>query len=291
MIFRILFLLLGVFACSTAVIFIKASHEHAVLLSAYRLLVAVLVLVPVFLRDYRKHRDTIHLRDFTLTIVPGIILGLHFVSWIIGARMTTATNASLIVNLVPVAMPFFLFFLIREHLTRKEIAGTVLALVGMLVLSAADYRISREFFRGDLLCFLSMLFFSGYLALGRKNRHFPSIWLYVIPLYLTAGLFCLLVAIFLTPLVKPYPPREIALILALGIIPTVIGHSILNHSLKHLRGQLVSIINMAQFVFAGIMAFFLFREIPDWTFYVACLLLLLGSILAVTGAPSSSPGR
>jgi len=105
---NVLILLLGVFACSTAVIMIKASGEHAVLLSSYRLFIGAVALTPLFLRDLRRHRDSFRLRDLRRSVIPGLLLGAHFISWIIAARMTTATNASLIVNLVPVAMPFFL---------------------------------------------------------------------------------------------------------------------------------------------------------------------------------------
>jgi drug/metabolite transporter (DMT)-like permease len=288
MILRFLLLVLGVFACSTAVILIKESGIHAVLLSSYRQLVAAAALTPLFIRDYRRHRDTLTRADLRASILPGVVLGLHFISWIIGSRMTSSVNATLIVNLVPMAMPFFLFFMIRERLTRNEWIATFLALIGLLVLSGASYRVDRDRFWGDMLCLLSMLFFACYLALGRKNRHVVTVWLYVVPLYTIGGLFCFAVSLFFTTPIRSYPPKEIALILALGIIPTVVGHSILNHSMKHLRGQVVSITNMGQFVFAGIMAFFILREIPAWTFYVAGVILVAAAWLAIKDQPGES---
>jgi drug/metabolite transporter (DMT)-like permease len=285
MIFRIVFLLFGIFCCATAVIFIKASIEHPVLLSSYRLLVASVILTPIFLRNARKYPSEVVRQHVRAALLPGIILGLHFISWIIGARLTTAANASLIVNLVPVVIPFFLFAMIREKLTRAEFMGTIFALTGMCLLTLADFNLSRTYFWGDVLCFVSMLFFTVYLALGRKNRGLASIWLYLVPLYYIAGIFCFLVALGFVNPIKPYPPREIAFIFALGIIPTVMGHSILNYSMKFLRGQVVSVLNMGQFIFAGILAFFLLRESPDWTFYVASLLIVAGAWLAVNSEP------
>jgi len=281
MVLRITLLVLGVFACSTAVIFIKESREHAILLSSYRLLVAALALTPLFIRDYRKHRDSYTRAHLYACLLPGVALGLHFITWIIGARMTDAVNASLIVNLVPIVMPFLMLIMVQERLTRRELVGTVLALVGLLVLSGADYKLNLEHFWGDVLCFVSMLLFSYYLALARKNRHFQSTWLYVVPLYYVAGVFCFVTALFFVNPVKAYPAREIALVLALGIIPTVVGHSILNHSLKNLRGQIVSIVNMGQFIFAGIMAYIFLAEVPAATFYVACLLVVAGAYIAI----------
>ena len=283
---RILLLICGVFACSTAVIFIKFSHEHPVLLSAYRLFVAVIVLAPLYALDCRKHRGAYTPGHLKASVVPGILLGIHFITWILGARMTTAVNASLIVNLMPIAMPFFLYFGVGEKLNGRELSGTLLALGGLILLGVCDFNASMEYFWGDVWCFVSMLFFTAYMAMGRRNKHFPSVWLYVVPLYLVAGAFCFVAGVFSTPIVKPYSWSEVLLILALGVVPTILGHSLLNQAMRHLRGQVVSIINMGQFIFAGFMALLCFNEVPLWSFYASSVLLVVGGWLAITGGAS-----
>lgn len=292
---HLLWLVFGVFCCATAVIFIKESTIHPVLLAAYRLFVAAIVLTPLYLRDRGRHPGQTFVCQVKTAFWPGVMLGVHFISWIIGARMTTAVNASLIVNLVPITMPFILYYLVHERVTGRELLGTGIALIGLFMLSAADFNISREYFWGDVLCLGSMLFFSLYLALARRNRAVRSLWLYVVPLYYVAGAFCLGIGLFLTNPLQPYAPKEILLILALGLIPTVTGHSILNFSLKHLRGQLVSIVNMFQFAFAGLMAYGLWGEVPNRLFYAACVLVLAGAVLALDrpsrGGTTAPPGK
>ena len=56
------------------------------------------------------------------------MLAAHFITWAYGARMTLTAQASLIVNLAPVAIPFFLHWLLRERINCREILGTGLAL-------------------------------------------------------------------------------------------------------------------------------------------------------------------
>lgn len=279
-IIRIAVLILGVFFCATAIIFIKASAIHPVLLASLRLFIAMALLLPLFLRDRKK--EPIPLTHcLRVSLIPGLLLGIHFMTWLTAARMTNAANASLIVNLVPLVMPFILITLVRERVTRYEIWGTLLALIGTLVLFGADYRISKEFFMGDLICFASMLFFAVYLALGRRKRTYNSIWLYVVPIYTAAGIICFIISLFLVnPLTEPWSAREVWLLLGLAALPTVFGHSILNWAMTHLRGQLVSIVNMGQFIFAGIMAFIAFSEIPTLEFYPACVLVIGGGLLA-----------
>jgi len=280
-----LLLVLSVFAASTAVIMIKASTLPPVLLASLRLFVASLVLLPLFVRDLRRHRDTYTTAHLQASVLPGLVLAVHLMTWIVGARMTPTANASLIVNLVPLAMPFFLVWLANEALTRREIAATGVALTGVVILTATDLNLSSAYFAGDLICLGSMLFYALYLALGRRNRHHPTVWLYLVPLYAVAAVTSMVVFVLMaTPLLPAGSDdlaREVALVLGLGIVPTVIGHSLLNRSMKYFRGQLVSLVNMGQFVFAGAMAFLLWREVPAATFYLAATMLLAAAWIVV----------
>ena len=252
------------------------------------------MLSPLFIRDFRKHRGGLGLGELRMTIIAGCAMGLHFTSWVIGARQANPTHASLIVNMVPAVMPLFLFVMIRERVTRGELKGTLLALAGVCVLGASDLRVSAEDFTGDAICFGSMLIFCFYLTLGRKNRHFPTIWLYITPVCFFGGCLLLAAGIFIElgalGLPVDWSVRQILLIVALTIVPTVIGHSILHYSIKHMRGQLVGIINLLQFVFVGVMAWMVGDKPPAWMIAPAAALVLTGAIIAVRSqkAPSGS---
>jgi len=281
MVLKLFILILGVFACSTSVIYIKFSTENPILLAAYRLFVAAIILTPFFIRDLKRHSKTLTFRILRPAVLPGITLSFHFISWIIGARMTLAAHSTLIVNMVPVMMPFFLFTLSREVVGRWEIVGTILALTGVVLLGSSDLHFSRETFNGDIICFVSMVLFALYLALARSNRNIESVWLYLVPLYYIAGLFCFSISLFFINPIKPYTLVNIIAVLGLGVVSTVIGHSILNYSMRHFRGQVVSIINLSEFIFAGIMGYFLLGEVPLIYFYISSILVVGGAFLAI----------
>lgn len=283
---RLVGLFLGVFACSTAVILIKASAVHPLLLAGYRQVAAALLLTPLLVRDARRHRGVYGWGHVRRTVLPGLMLAAHFASWTVGARLTTGANASLIVNLVPVVMPFLLWLAAGEVVNRGEIAGTLTAIAGLLILTAGDVSLSRRHASGDLTCLGSMLLFAFYLALARRNRDFPTLWTYVVPLYLVGGVSCFAAAAPVTALTQVFAPREYVFLLGLALVPTIVGHSILNYSLKHMRGQLVSVCNLGQFVFAGIMAFFVFGEVPAANFYLASSLIVLGAVITIRAHPN-----
>jgi drug/metabolite transporter (DMT)-like permease len=283
---RYLLLFLGVLACSTSAIFIRSSSTDPFVLTALRLVIAFLLLSPVLVVQLRRHRGAFTAGHFRRTLAPSLVLACHLISWTLGARMTAVAQATLIVNLVPVALPFFLLWLAKERINGAEVAGTALAVAGLLILSVKDALRGGGSLAGDAICLVSMLLFALYLALGRRNRDFPSIWLYVIPVYGQAALACLLVALPRMSTFAVGSGREWALMLALGAVPTVCGHSLLNAAMRRIRGQIVSLCNVSQFVFAGVMGYVLFHEVPRPIFYAASAIVVAGLVIVVFSAPS-----
>lgn len=284
---RYLILLFGVYCCSTSVIFIKIGTTDPIVLSAYRLLLGGLFLSPaLFLaRRHLAHHPwpTILKR----AAPPAAFLAVHFITWIAGARMTPSANASLIVNMVPAVMPFLLWIILKERVTRAELTGTGFAMLGVFLLGMADFNFSKAYALGDLVCFVSMLLYAFYLIHARKNKDLPSIHLYIIPVYLMAGLLCLFIAALLDLAGRPtvwlgnQTDGEWLSILGLALVPTVFGHSIVNWALSHIRGQAVVLINLSQFIFAGIMGFLFLSEIPQPAFYLASALVVSGALFVV----------
>lgn len=278
---QIALLLLGSFAASTAVIFIKKSHLEPSLLAGSRCLIAAILLSPVYFRYRAKHPNPLPGSNFKRIFAPALILSLHFSSWALGARMTPAANSSLIVNFVPMVMPFFMYFLSKEKLTLQEFVGTIISMAGMFYMVFGDLHFDEQYFWGDVVCFLSMLGFCLYLYMAKLNRDVPVIWLYTIPLYFWSGVFSLILSLTISRDYSGYGEIEILWILCLAVIPTILGHSILNHAMKKLRSQVVAIANLSQCIFAGIMAFFLLGEAPAIGFYVAAAALIVGLTVAI----------
>ncbi|KKK77008.1 hypothetical protein LCGC14_2857920 [marine sediment metagenome] len=79
----------------------------------------------------------------------------------------------------------------------------------------------------------SMVLLAMYMALGRKNRDFPSIWLYVVPLYFVGGCMCLGVSLFFVQ--PPGIASTQELLITLGLI--VVGRWILRWASRRLVVQ------------------------------------------------------
>lgn len=278
---RAALLLFGIFCGSTATIFVKASREQPLLVAAGRLLIAALVLTPFFLRELKAAPGNYGWRQFGWACLPAAVLAINLSIFVVGARMTQAANAGLIIGLTPVAMPFYLWWLMREKINRQEVLATLVTLAGILVLIGGNLHTSRTNLIGDIIVVASMLALTGYMALGRKNAARLSLWLYVVPLFWVAGLICLATALFFINPVKAYAMSDLLAILGLGVISTALGQTILNYSFKYFRGQTVSLANMLQPLFTGAMGYLFFGEVPHPYFYFAVLLIAAGIFVAL----------
>lgn len=216
------------------------------------------------------------------SLLPGVLIGLHLFTWNIGARATLAANATLVVNMVPIAMPIVVFLLYRERLTRGQILATALAVGGILVLASGSMQIGRETLLGDLVNVVSLFLLTGYLALARRQRTSQSLLGYVVPLYFVGGLVSLLLAVLSGADFRPLASAGAWLpVLGLALGPTAIGHTIFNRAMGTVPSQTVSLFIVTQFVFAGIYAAFIFGEFPLPSFYPAAVLALAGVALDI----------
>ena len=231
-------------------------------------------------------------RDVAYALLPALALAIHFALWIIGARLTNAVDASLIGNLLPVALPTVVFFVLRELPSRRELVACgigICGVVGMGLLAARHGGISEA--RGDELCGLSLIGVAIYLALARRLRR-GSLWVYLTPIYFFAGVICSILAwCFQGPPPVPHG-REILLMLGLAIIPTVVAHSIYNRAMTELRPNILGVLNLLQCPLAGFSAWLLWNEHPTAGFWLAsaaaatAFLVLMYPMLAARIQPS-----
>jgi len=184
---------------------------------------------------------------------------------------------------MPLAMPVILWLLYKERINRREIYATGISVIGLVLLISSDIVVSPSFLIGDGLALLAMVMLTFYLCLSRRLTHLPSIWLYVVPMYALGGILFFTIGLIFTDSYAPSGWSEWWPVLGLGLLPTVVGHSMLNWCMQRMRGQIVALINMLHPVFAGIIGFAAFSEEPTTLFYIAGSLLSIAVLVVILG--------
>src|SRR2546426_8558682 len=121
-----------------------------------------------------------------LMVLSGLLLAIHFWSWIASLRFTTVASSVVLVSLKPVFAWGLAAAWLREHPTRPEAWGIALAVSGASLIGVADARLSLGALRGDGLALLGPVTGAGYYVIGRRGRQTVGIWRYPTGVYATA---------------------------------------------------------------------------------------------------------
>jgi drug/metabolite transporter (DMT)-like permease len=155
---------------------VVVEHFQPLTAAGWRHLVAVLVLLPFAWRVR-------HVGDVRLVLLPLLLMALcggALYQWTFMAalRHTSATNAALLIALNPV-LTVALSPLVGERLTRRPLAGVLLALAGaVLIITRGDLSVLAQLLtsrRGELLALLAASLWATFnLASRRVVGHLPN---------------------------------------------------------------------------------------------------------------------
>ena len=272
-------MVLGVVAASFGAIFIRfASEADPLAISAWRLSIAAIVLVPI---AWMRKRRSLTPQLMVWCLASGAALALHFVLWISSLSYTSVASSVLFVTTHPLFVGLGSYIFLKERPTRSLVIGVSLALLGGTLIGFGDLRIAGMAAKGDLLAVAGGLMAAVYFMIGRHVRQSVSATEYVALTYGTAAVLVLAICgITRTPLIG-FSGGTIGFLVLLGLIPQLLGHSTFNWALKHLPASNVSVLILGEPVGSGLLATLFFREFPTGLNLVGAALILIGIYLSL----------
>jgi drug/metabolite transporter (DMT)-like permease len=136
----VLVLALGILAVSAASIFIRYAQKeaHSLVIAAWRLSLATLVLAPFALTRRREELASLKHSDLGLALLSGVFLAVHFATWISSLAYTSVASSVVLVSTAPLWVALLSPITLKEPLARPVLLGMMLALVGGTVVSVSD---------------------------------------------------------------------------------------------------------------------------------------------------------
>ena len=181
-------------------------------------------------------------------------------------------------------MALFAALLLREPIRGRQWGGMVVAVLGIVVLAnpLAVEPGHPDWLWGDLLALGSAITFGLYSVAGRYERARYSLFQYATGLYGAAALWLAPVALLRWPQPggPPVPAGAWLAVLALGLVPLALGHTLYNASLRRVHAAYVNII-AAQEVTGGVLLSWLLLGIAPTANELIGGLITLGGILIV----------
>ena len=298
---KIVFLIVGIIAVSTASIFIRMAQGEisSLVISAYRLSVAVLFLVPFSIKSIKSDFYKINGTETLLLILSGICLALHFFTWITSLELTTVSSSVVLVTTTPIWVAILTPIILKTKIKREIFWGISLALLGGLIIvfgnlllfsGFKDVFIKDQIFgsisiKGNLLALSGAWFASGYIIIGKKLRKNISILSYTTIVYGVAAIILLVSVIIAGDSLFGYSLKNTIWLFLIAIVPQIIGHSTFNWALKYYSAAFVSIAMIGEPIGAILLAIIFLGEFPTMIEVFGGLIIIIGIVIAAINEP------
>ncbi len=280
-------LLLGAVAVSFAAVFIRIAAAPPLVTSAYRLSIATLILLPWAARpQIRAEWARLTRREWILAIVSGVLLAIHFASWIASLDYTTVASSAVLVGTYPLFVALASPILLRESVSKNVYLGVIVAVCGSMIISASGFsacgaNLSGQMLFGDLLALVGALAGAGYFMVGRRLRGKLSLIGYTFVVYGVAALTLVGSCLLTRQVFTGYPVLTYLMFVLLAVVPQNLGHSSFNWAMRYLPAAFVVTPPLAEPIGASILAFFILHEAPTRIELVGGALVLLGIYITV----------
>lgn len=280
--FRVYFALFGAVAIiSAASILIKLADAPALIIAAYRLGIASLILVPIAAVRRGEELQALSPKDFWLSLLSGAFLSAHFIAWIASLQYTSVASSVVLVATNPIFVGLGTVLFLRERLPLLLVLGIALSVLGGMAIGYDDLVLGGQALYGDLLALLGAIAHSGYLLIGQRVRRKTSALSYITLVYGTAAALTLLAAVIARTPFTGYTTQTYVMIVLLALGPQLLGHTSYNWALRYVSAAVVAVVILAEPVGATVLAYVILGEGVTLQKIIGGLLVLAGIYLAV----------
>ncbi|MBZ5534493.1 MAG: DMT family transporter [Acidobacteriia bacterium] len=279
-------LCLGVVAISFGSIFVRLCEAPSLVIAAYRLLIATIVLVPFQISRQRDRKGGQSQGKAVYYLLAGIFLALHFATWIASLKYTSVASSVVLVTANPIFVALFSWWFLREGISRRAIIGILVAVAGGILIARADVGIGQDTLKGDALALLGAVMMAGYLLTGRVIRSVTPLTQYVFRVYAVAAGVLVLFCTLREPNWVHYSGRTFLFFCLLALVPQSIGHTSLNWALRYFPAAIVAVCTLLEPVGASLLALLIFKEVLTPEKVLGGFIILAGIYLSISDGRS-----
>jgi len=267
-------LAVAVLAISWGAPLARMAHAAPLAVAAWRLTLAALVLTPWVLVRHRPLPG-----GLTKGLWAGLFLALHFGLWIPSLFLTSVAASVVLVTTQPLWVLLLQGKVLGTRVERRNLASFALAFSGVVLIAWGDVRLSLQALLGDLMALGGAVCMAAYLLVGTKLRARLPLDAY---LWLVNGSGAAVLWLLVLSLgVPPWPEDRVSWLPLLGMAlgPTLVGHTLLNWALAHLRTYQVNLAVLLEPALASLWVWLFLGEAPPLHVVPGAVLVLAALVL------------
>lgn len=269
---------LAVIAVSAGAPFARwAEPAPAMSIAALRVGCAAILMLLASGRELASLR-TLQRGDGPQVILAGVLLGVHFGTWIASLAYTSTAASVTLVSTSPIFATVY-GALVGDRAKPRELVGIAIATAGCAILAGGDWSAGGDALLGDGLALVGAATATAYLAVGRRLRAAMPLLPYLGAVNAVAAVGLAVAAITTgAPLVGLEPHTYLACACA-ALCASVIGHGLLNAAVRVTPTHLVALAVLGEPIGSALITWVAFGEQPPVHAAIGGAIILSGIAL------------
>ena len=276
-------LAVGILCISIFPILVKLNLTPGLISAFYRMAIASAILVPYVL--ITKQFKIASKKAFFLSIICGIVFGLDVGVWNIAIQQSTATQATLLTNLSPVWVGIGAFLFLKDKPKRNFWIGTVVAIIGMVLLVGFDLFLNFDFNLAFIFGILSGMLYAIYMLTSKRILGEMEILTFMMVSLLSSVVSLGLISYAMGEPFSGFSNEGWLVLVIQGVVCQLMAWLLISFATKHMRATRVSVSLLGQAVLASILAWWLLDEQVSIQMVIGGIVLLLGIRLTFYDKP------
>jgi drug/metabolite transporter (DMT)-like permease len=256
-----------------------ASPAHPLLIAAGRTSLAAVLLLLADPEGTVRAIGALPGRTRLRVMGAGALLAAHFGCFLAGLAATSLPAAVTLVSLEPVAVVLTAWAAFGARPTAREGVGVGLATAGALVVAAGGA--GEHHLVGDLLVLLAVALYGLYLGAARALADELPPGAYATLVYASAGLLLSGVVAVIGAPVRGLGAGSLGAIVALAIVPTLGGHTLVQWAARHVPAPVVALVSPGETVGSLAIGAILLHEAPRSFEAIGAILALAGVVVTL----------
>lgn len=267
-------LAIGVLCISIFPILVKLNLTPGVVSAFYRMAIASVLLLPYVL--ITKRLKKISNRLFLLSMLCGVIFGMDISIWNIAIQNSTATQATLLANLSPVWVGIGALFFLKDKPTVNFWIGTVIALLGMVLLVGFKIFLNFELDLAFWFALVSGMLYAVYIIISKNVLSHVDVVTFVTISVVSSALFIGIVSYIIGEPFSGFTNAGWLVLLIEGVVCQLLAWLLISYATQHMRATRVSLSLLGQALLASLWAWMFLDESISLQMAIGGLFLLFG---------------
>lgn len=267
-------LAVGIICISIFPILVKLNLTPGLISAFYRMAIASAILVPYVL--ITKQFKITSPKAFWLSVICGVVFGLDVGVWNIAIQQSTATQATLLTNLSPVWVGIGAFLFLKDKPKRNFWLGTVVAIIGMVLLVGFDLFLNFNFNLAFIFGILSGMLYAIYMLTSKRILGELQVMTFMTVSLVSSATALGALSYALDEPFSGFSDAGWLVLVIQGVVCQLMAWLLISFATKHMRATRVSVSLLGQAVLASVLAWWLLDEQVSLQMVIGGIVLLLG---------------